>query len=211
MPEILDLSVNKFVGTLDPRIVRFQNLTHLIIENNDFSGILPSTIEQLTNLEVFKMGINPALGGPALSYSTQWSNLMDLDISQTLASGTIPTELGLLTKLTSIGFWDAPLSGTIPSEIGNLEVLGKEPTTTMLTCCSGMNELASHNNTLYCTNLTNDFPLCRTTAEIGMGMGKLGGSLPTEIGLLTNMKYFGLFETSFTGTIPSEIGAWTSL
>ena len=72
------------------------------------------------------MGVNLLLGGPVLSYITADTlsrTLQDLDVSQTDTSGTIPTEVGKLTKLTNLGIWTVPLSGTIPSEIGAMTSL----------------------------------------------------------------------------------------
>ena len=72
------------------------------------------------------MGANPLLGGPILSLvtaDTMSHTLMDLDVSVSATSGTIPTEVGRLTKLTNLGLWQVPLSGTIPSEIGTMKSL----------------------------------------------------------------------------------------
>lgn len=38
----------------------------------------------------------------------------------------------------------------------------------------------------------------------------LAGSIATELGLLTNLESFGIRGTSITGTIPSELGRFTS-
>ena len=123
--ETLDLSVNKFASFLDPRIDRFKNLTKLQIQKNGFVGAIPSSMKKLTNLEELEMGTNPGLTGPLLSYSVHWPNLKFLDISETLCTGSIPSEIGLLTGLTSLGFWDVPLSGSIPTEVGHLTSMRK--------------------------------------------------------------------------------------
>jgi Leucine-rich repeat (LRR) protein len=45
---------------------------------------------------------------------------MDLEISNSLVSGPIPPELGMLTNLMLLDLSNSPLSGPIPPEIGNL-------------------------------------------------------------------------------------------
>ena len=40
-------------------------------------------------------------------------------------SGTIPTEVGLLTSMTGLGLGDNSLSGTMPSDICSLIIVGE--------------------------------------------------------------------------------------
>lgn len=116
--ETLNLNSNRFEGPIDPSISRLQNLNFLNLERNGFSGDLPSTTKSLVHLKHLLVNENPALGGPIFSYSTSWLNLESIDVSRSQASGSIPTEIGLLTALDKIVSFAAPLSGTIPSEIG---------------------------------------------------------------------------------------------
>ena len=50
-----------------------------------------------------------------------------------------------------------------------------------------------------------------STAEINLGYQGLTGSIPPEIGCLTNLEYLGLYGNQLTGEIPSEIGNLTHL
>jgi hypothetical protein len=61
-----------------------------------------------------------ALGGTIPTEIGQLSRLVTIDCSETSTRGTIPTEIGLLGRLKSFRADVAPLEGPIPTEIGNL-------------------------------------------------------------------------------------------
>jgi hypothetical protein len=67
------------------------------------------------------------LEGPVTPYLSNWPELQIFDIKQTLLTGTLPTTIGLLTKLTVLVAAQCQLQGTIPSELAllssTLEVL----------------------------------------------------------------------------------------
>ncbi len=51
----------------------------------------------------------------------------------------------------------------------------------------------------------------RNTTELHLGNNQLTGSIPPEIGNLTNLNYLGLYLNQLTGSIPPEIGNLTNL
>lgn len=51
------------------------------------------------------------------------NNEVALWLDSNKVTGTIPTEMGLLTELASISITNATLTGTIPSELGDLSSL----------------------------------------------------------------------------------------
>jgi hypothetical protein len=67
---------------------------------------------------------NYLTGSISSSLLEAWSPaLEELILHRNLLSGSLPTELGLLSKATAIALWKNRLSGTIPTEIGLLEHL----------------------------------------------------------------------------------------
>ncbi|GMN21779.1 hypothetical protein TIFTF001_040110, partial [Ficus carica] len=82
-------------GVIPEAITAFKYLTFLNIDQNFFTGPLPTFIGNLTSLKL-------------------------LSISHNLFSGPIPKELGNLKDLHFLSFGSNNFSGTLPPELGNL-------------------------------------------------------------------------------------------
>jgi hypothetical protein len=123
------------------------------------------------------------------------SNVITLDLSSNQLSGSIPAEIGSLTKLEWLDLSLNQLSGPIQATIGRL--------TSLIDL-----ELSSN-------QLSGPIP-----AEIGdlaslewlsLSSNQLSGSIPIEIGSLTSLQNLYLSSNRLSGTIPVEIGSLGSL
>ncbi len=104
-------------------------------------------------------------------------------------SGTIPGEIGNLTRLGSLWLEDNDLSGAIPAAIGNL---------TNLRILSMWNNSLSGPIPAEIGNLTN-------LRELSLGGNALTGPIPAEIGNLTELVGLGLSGNDLeAGPIPAE-------
>ena len=110
-------------------------------------------------------------------------------------SGSIPSEVGELSKLRSLRLNDNALKGPIPPELGDLSAL--------VWLDLGRNE-----------------PLGPIPPELGklsnlesmnFGGTLLGGPIPPELGDLSNLRRLSLFVNGLTGSIPSELGKLAKL
>jgi Leucine-rich repeat (LRR) protein len=99
------------------------------------------------------------------------SKLSNLTLGTNKLTGSLPKELFTLAELTHLDLHDNQLSGSIPSMIGNLTAL--------------------------------DY--------LSLDRNKLTGSIPAEIGNLTNLIYLALSSNQLTGSIPEQIGSLTKL
>lgn len=124
------------------------------------------------------------------------SKLEYLDISAGDVTGSIPPELGKLTKLQTLRFYLANVTGSIPPELGNL---------------SNLRYFDFH-----FPNLTGTIP-----PELGnlgkletfkLDRCKLTGSIPPELGNLTNLEILEISRCDdLTGSIPPELSNLTNL
>jgi hypothetical protein len=109
--------------------------------------------------------------------------------------GTLPSQLGLLTSLTTLALSSNFFTGTVPTEIFRLS---------QLTWLS-----VSHNS------LSGSVPTLignlRNVNTFYVAYNSLGGTIPREISLLTNITELWFTSNKFSGTIPSEIGLWSRL
>jgi len=138
-----------------------------------------------------------------------------LDLRATRLSGTVPTEVGELERLTYLFLQDTLLSGTLPPEIGNvyfLQTLRTFDTSLSGTLPPEIGDLA-HLNSLHfgATYLSGALPsqlgkLSRLVVMLPYETS-ISGTLPSEFGKLSELAYLYLSDTSLSGTLPTELGA----
>jgi len=124
--EKMRLSYNVFEGELDseaPVLASMTKLTHLEMESNYFNGTMPSAIEKMDQLTYLYMRRNNMAFNLDFMKTGQFDNMFAMWLDGNFVSGTIPTEIGLMSSLASFSVANATLRGTIPYEIGNLNQL----------------------------------------------------------------------------------------
>lgn len=113
-----------------------------------------------------------------------------LDIFSNGVAGTLPPELGNLSRLERLSLSFNGLTGEIPPELGNL---------------SNLQSLDLVNN-----RLEGPIPpaLCNLSKLIYLDLSSnhLAGPLPTELGRLSRLIFLNLSENRLTGPIPPELG-----
>ncbi|CAB9526061.1 LRR receptor-like serine threonine-protein kinase [Seminavis robusta] len=149
----------------------------------------------------------PALGPPASAptttqgtvelFGTRYNVATTSRIDQSFAglTGTISTDIGLLTRLTSLNFHRNQISGTIPTETGMLTAL------TLLSVWE--NQLTE--------SIPSQIGLLTDLNFLGLGDNQLSGTIPSEIGSLAEMVSLSVSINMLSGTVPSQIGLLTSL
>lgn len=146
----LKLGVNKLIGTLPSSIVDLAALEVLDVADNMLTGTLPDSLGRMTNARIFDLGGNQFTGSPLqhednyglfhtmtsleglrleknnfngrIDISTNWTeSLTSFHFGVNNFSGTLPTEIGLLTSLAHMSLnVNMDLTGMIPTEIGLL-------------------------------------------------------------------------------------------
>uniref|UniRef100_A0A453SWV4 Protein kinase domain-containing protein n=1 Tax=Aegilops tauschii subsp. strangulata TaxID=200361 RepID=A0A453SWV4_AEGTS len=213
--EIFDISHNMLYGSiLDDIDNKFPNINGLYLGNNYFTGTIPSSISNLTNLIQLSLGFNrfsgyvpPTLGklqalqhlhlsdtkleandNKGWEFITSLANCSQLGFFR--VSGVIPADIGNLVGLTRLAIANNYISGVIPESIGKLENLV---------------ELALYNNSLsglIPPSIGNLSQLNRLYAYYG----NLEGPIPASLGELKNLFLLDL-STNYrlNGSIPREI------
>ena len=222
--ETLTLSHNQLSGSIPPQLGNLTNLELLSLWDNKLRGTVPPELGKLTNLTWLDLEDNRLTG----SIPPQLGNLINLEwlyLTNNQLRGSIPPQLGKLIYLEELFLSGNSLSGCLPTgwqdiEENDLDELG-------LPFCSDRDVLIAFYhatngaNWLRNDNWLTDAPLDQwhgvVTDESGrvirldLSQNGLRGTIPSELGQLTNLEFLFLFENNLSGTIPPELGNLTYL
>ena len=135
----------------------------------------------------------------------RWGRVTELSLSSNGLRGSLPREIGSLSRLTRLVLGQNPLTGRIPPEIGILSNLQQlillytnlsGPLPPELGDLSALTELVIAQTALV------------HTATAGSGVD---GAIPPELGQLSRLRTLWLHGNGLTGPIPPELGNLGSL
>jgi Leucine-rich repeat (LRR) protein len=210
----------------------WSNMKALFLSDNDITGYIPSSIDQLRSIEVLWLGGNN-LGGSIPTEIGQLLSLKDLSLESNFREDvtgkrglitTIPSEIGQLKNLESLNLADNALSGLVPMNLGGLVSLrrlqlkrnyfeGQLPPS--LGRLELLEELDISYNWLSSTIPPEYGGMISLTAlslasnyndDDGYFTQGIIGTLPTQLGMLTNLQLIDLSNNYITGTLITEIG-----
>ena len=109
---------------------------------------------------------------------------------------TIPSEIGLLTKLTYLSLENSGLTGSIPESIGSLTEL---------------RHLSFRFNAALMGSIPSTIGNLVLLTKLDFGITGLQGSIPSSIGSLTQIQILDFYFNKFAGGIPMSVGNLTQL
>ena len=200
-------------GCVDAQTPGHFSTQSIVVADNSVGGYLPTQIGRLS------------------------STLLLLDANANYISGTIPTEIGLMSTLTAFWTFDNLLSGTIPTEIGNagalfsVMVYGNHISGTLPTQIGGLTSLGSMvqppafieapkpgvlgQDGTYANELDG---LMRAGSRYGFQIGQsfdtsrssantISGSIPSQLAFNSSISRWYADGLRLSGTIPAELNA----
>ncbi|CAI0544546.1 unnamed protein product [Linum tenue] len=125
---VLNLSSNSLDGSIPTNISRLAGLRNLDLSMNRINGRLPDQLGLLPGLQVMNLGRNRLYGPiPAalsnLSSLVDLNNVVSIDLSSNLLSGSIPDEIRNCTSLERLAMARNIFSGSIPGSLGEIKGL----------------------------------------------------------------------------------------
>ena len=198
-----DVSLQEWHGVSTDAASRVE---HLILEGNNLSGVIPDVIGHLTELKSLKLGVNPSLTGALPSTLTKLS-LESLSLEGTQLCATMDVEFQAWLR-------NIPdLNGVVHCE-GTVELDDRSILTRFYKLSNGTGWINDE-------NWLSDKPLGEwngvTTDALGhvtrleLLRNNLVGTIPRELGQLSNLKVLNLVGNQLVGILPSELGQLTNL
>ena len=223
----LYLHENNLSGTVPSELGRLTDLESLGLWDNELSGAIPPALGNLTNLRQLSLSGN-RLSGTVPSELGQLAELEILNLWDNDLSGAILPALGQLTKLTTLYLSENALRGCVPAvwrnvEENDLDAIGlpfcgaATDRAALVALYQAANSVNWKNNANWLSAAPLDTWHGVTTDESGRVIGLdlrsngLIGSIPSELGHLTNLKALDLRDNWLSGSIPSELGHLTNL
>ena len=214
----LYLGGNKLRGTLPKSIGQLTALRSLQLQyNRELTGTIPAELYQLTHLRSLRLRFTSLTGevSPAIGKLTELDTLdlsnsrYDLSMwwngdpatakehrpnGKTL-TGSLPREIGQLTKARYIDLSFQGFTGTLPTEIGAL----KSAKYLSLYGCHFSGELPASLGAL------------AQLEYFSAGLNEFSGSLPASLGALKTLQQLNLAGNQLTGSIPAELAHLTGI
>ncbi len=170
------------------------SVIEVTLNSNNISGIIPSEIGNLGNLQILRLNGNDLYGSIPAELG-QLKSVWYLSISGNRLSGFIPPELGGMTSLNGLYLGLNRLTGPIPVELGQLDRL---------------RNLSLTSNRLSGT-IPAELERLKNLDSLELGRNSLSGRIPSELGNLRTVRLLFLDQNQLTGAIPAELGQLNNL
>ena len=130
--EVLWTSINELTGVIPNQFGNLVNLITLIMHHNFMTGTLPASFGRCSEMDEFKLSnmgsgsIGLGLSGTIPSELGNMTKVKRIILNGNILTGSIPSSIGLLPDLIELDLSKNMLSGSLPATIGNspaLEIL----------------------------------------------------------------------------------------
>lgn len=217
-----DASENFNLGGNIPDVLgRLTKLDFLRLASAGLSGKIPVSLFNLSSIRVLDLGNNDLSAVLPADIGFTLPRIQSLSLYNCGLKGRIPMSIGNMTRLRLIQLHINNLQGIAPPEIGrlkDLEVLNLQsnqledkwdrdwPLIQSLGNCSRLFALSLSYNRFQGMLPPSLVNLTIWIQQILINGNKISGSIPTEIGKLSNLRVLAIADNALTGTIPDTIG-----
>ncbi|XP_077225784.1 receptor kinase-like protein Xa21 [Tasmannia lanceolata] len=199
-------------GSIPTSIGMLQNLQQLYLGNNSLSGKIPYNIGNITQLTDLDLPFNNLQGSIPLSLAN-CTKLLRLSLSRNNLRGTIPKQIiGLSSLSIQLDLSQQIFTGSLPSEVSNLKILagldasqnklsGEVPST--LANCKSMRELYMHGNSFQ-GDVSSVFTTLTSIEALDLSYNNFSGKIPKYLEGFKFLQYLNLSFNNFEGEVPKQ-------
>uniref|UniRef100_A0A2C9VJ01 Leucine-rich repeat-containing N-terminal plant-type domain-containing protein n=1 Tax=Manihot esculenta TaxID=3983 RepID=A0A2C9VJ01_MANES len=192
-----NISNNSFTGSIPSSVCLNSSLSVKLLDfsGNDFGGLMPKTLGQCSQLQVFRAGFNN-LSGPFPQDIFKVVSLQEISLPLNSLSGPISPGITNLTNLKILELYGNQLTGVISPDIGKL---------------SNLEQLLLHIN-YFAGPLPTSLANCTNLFALNLRFNNLEGDLSTfNFSKLVKLRILDLGNNNFTGSLPLSLYSCWSL
>ncbi|KAK7247215.1 hypothetical protein RIF29_42092 [Crotalaria pallida] len=207
----ISVLVNRLSGEIPKELANITSLTYLNLEANQFSGLVPSQLGSLFNLQTLILSSNNLTGNIPESFA-QLQNLIDFRINDNSFNGKIPSFIQNWKLLQRLEMHASGLEGPIPSNISLLtnltqlrisDIKGPSQNFPILSNMKGMIRLI-----LRSCNITGELPSYMWTMNklemFDVSFNKLVGEIPAT-SIEGHLRFLFLTGNMLSGNVPDSV------
>ncbi|BAF23276.1 receptor kinase-like protein Xa21 [Oryza sativa Japonica Group] len=193
--QMLDVGQNNLVGAMPINIANLSGeLSWIDLSGNQLIGTIPA---DLWKLKLTSLNLSYNLFTGTLPHDIGWlTRINSIYVSHNRITGQIPQSLGNASQLSSLTLSNNFLDGSIPSSLGNLTKL---------------QYLDLSGNALMGQIPQEILTIPSLTKLLSLSNNALSGSIPRQIGLLNSLVKMDLSMNKLSGEIPKAIGSCVQL
>eukprot|EP01038_Epipyxis_sp_PR26KG_P013844 gene13844-18567_t len=209
---------NLLTGTIPNNFLESCHMEYLNIGKNDFSGTIPSTIRNCTNMTAFIIPYTRLSGSLSSDFFEPFTRIVDIELTGNKLTGSLPKTISSTVKIALFG--ENRFTGTIPEEfyqnhdlLRTFEVYNNSLTGTISPSIKNLISLYSfavNDNFLHGQIVEEIFEI-PSLDTLNFGNNSLNGTLSQSIGKLTYLTNFLFDDNQLTGTLPDAIDNNTQL
>ncbi|CAL4951556.1 unnamed protein product [Urochloa decumbens] len=224
---LLDLGTNKLEGSIPAELGSMAGLQGLRLFYNEFSGVLPYSLYNLSLLKRFQVAGNMLTGTIPADIGDRFPAMEILHYSDNWFSGSIPPSISNLSATLTWLLLDVnSFSGYVPPGLGRLQGLthlcldvnkleaddrqGWE-FITFLRNCSQIQYLVLGNNSFTGMLPGSIANLSTSLQALYLGGSRISGVIPPNIGNLVGLEILDMGNCFVSGQIPESIGRLENL
>ncbi|KAJ9560524.1 hypothetical protein OSB04_005684 [Centaurea solstitialis] len=225
----LDISQNSFSGPI-PSCLNFQEINHLHLGSNKFTGSIPDAFRNLTSVLSLDIG-NNSLSGRIPEFLGNLSDLRILILRQNNFIGSIPKQLCHLNNVSFIDLSGNSISGSIPSCLRNIksplnpvfierrviryQISSMDYQDVLLRSSDFTSDIYEIQDEVKFTIKTHSRSYKGRVLDLMVGLdlscNKLVGEIPKELGLLNQIHSLNLSHNQLYGPIPVNFSNLTNI